>query len=222
MKPFAIVLLMTALLLPTPGHSARPQSSEQDSGAPNGDTLIEPGLKIGPLKLGDSEERVLELFPKKIEDQEWENKCGTTYNWVDTANRIRGGNLYVRFKKGTVFQIESATVRFHTAEGITPLDPPDKIAEKFKDLRAYTLLTAPSSALGNRPLAFWVDKKKGIAFAFAYYPSEHKRYLYKIIVFIPNKNFCPEEETPNSNKWQEISPYTLEPPSFLSAEPSSN
>jgi hypothetical protein len=82
-------------------------------------------------------------------------------------------------------------------------------------MRAYTLLTPPSPALGDRPLVFWVDKKRGIAFVFAYYPAEHKRYIYKIVVFESNKNFCPEEETTGSSKWQPISPYTLEPPPEL-------
>jgi hypothetical protein len=63
-----------------------------------------------------------------------------------------------------------------------------------------------------------VDKKKGIAFTLAFYPKEHKRYIYKIIVFVPGKDFCPEEETINSSKWQSIPPYSLEPPADLSPE----
>ena len=39
-----------------------------------------------------------------------------------------------------------------------------------KGLRAFVLLTAPVPALGDRPLVFWVDKKRGLAFAFAYDP----------------------------------------------------
>ena len=98
-------------------------------------------------------------------------------------------------KKGKIFQIESATTRFHTGDGITTFDHAEKVATAYKDLRAFTLLTPPDPALGDRPLVFWIDKKKGVAFVFAYYPQEHKRYLYKIIVFEPNKTFCPEEET---------------------------
>jgi hypothetical protein len=178
-------------------------------------TLIEPGLGVGPLKLGDTRARVLELFPKKFEDQEWGDNCGATLNWVDVDNKIRGGSLFIRMKEEKVFQIDSATTRFQTAEGIAPLDPPEKVAHAYKDLHAYTLLTPPAAALGDRPLVFWVDKKKGIAFAFAYYPAKQKRYLYKIIVFVPNKTFCPEGEKTNSTKWQQIDSYSLEPPSEL-------
>jgi hypothetical protein len=192
-----------------------PTSQESDAHSLSGDVTIEPGLSIGPLKLGDTRERALELFPKKSEDLEWQNSCGTTLDWVDAENRTGHGDLFIRLKKGKIFQIESSTTRFHTPEGITTFDHGDKVAEAYRDMRAYTLLTPPSPALGDRPLVFWIDKKKGIAFVFAYYPAEHKRYLYKIIVFEPNKNFCPEEETMSSPKWQPINPYALEPPAEL-------
>ena len=181
-------------------------------------TMIEPGVRVGPLKLGDSRDRALELFPKKDEDQEWEDSCGTTLDWVDTANPMGRGDVYIRLKKGKIFQIESTTTRFHTAEDITTFDAPDKVASAYKDMRAYALLTPPTAALGDRPLVFWVDRKKGITFVFAYDPSHRKRYVYKIVIFEPNKEFCPEQEKTNSNKWQSIRPYAVEPPMELSPE----
>jgi hypothetical protein len=210
-------ILPTILLLALTPRTATPAIIMQQSEASSvfSQLIIEPGARVGPLKLGDSHERVLELFPKKAEDQEWQDACGTTVDWVDAENKTGHGDLFIRLKKGKVFQIESATTRFHTAEGITTFDHADKVANAFKDLRAFTLLTPPVPALGDRPLVFWVDKKNGIAFAFAYYPAEHKRYIYKIIVFEPNKTFCPEEETTSSPKWQPLSPYALEPPPEL-------
>jgi hypothetical protein len=74
------------------------------------------------------------------------------------------------------------------------------------------LISSPISALGDRPLVFWVDNKKGIAFAFAYSRAEQKRYLYKILVFRPGTNLCPEEEATDSPNWRELAPYSLEPP----------
>jgi len=230
MKTSTILIVPTILLLAAASASLRThamppaalasQDPAQSSSSPTFlQALIEPGVSVGPLKIGDSEARALELFPKKYEDQQWDDTCGTTFNWADTENNIRGGALLIRVKKGKVFQIESATTRFHTAEGITALDSPDKVAHDYKDLRAFTLLTPPAAALGDRPLVFWIDKKKGIAFSFAYYPSQHKRYIYKTIVFAPNKNFCPEQETTGSPKWQPIPAYSLEPPSALSPEP---
>jgi hypothetical protein len=206
----AILIVLTVLLPAAPSRGA--QSDSISIGDRN---LIEAGLRVGGLKLGDNRARVLELFPKKSEDQEWENKCGTMLDWVDASNPTGRGDVFVRLKKDKVFQIESATTTFHTAEGITTFDHPEKIASAYKDMKAYTLLTPPNSALGNRPLVFWMDKKRGIAFVFAYYPAEHKRYLYKTIVFEPNKNLCPEEETIGSPKWQAIPAYATEPPAEL-------
>jgi len=181
-------------------------------------TVIEPGLSVGPLKIGDSRDRALELFPRKDEDQQWDDPCGSTLDWVDTSNPVGRGDVFIRLKKGKTFQIESSTTRFQTAEGITTFDPPEKVASAYKDMRAWVLLGPPSPSLGSRPLVFWVDKKKGIAFSFAYDPSRHKRYVYKVIVFEPNKDLCPELEKPNSNNWQSIRPYAVEPPMELSPE----
>jgi len=215
MKPSLGILgsILIALTILLPVASSR--GAQSDSISIGDRNLIEPGLRVGSLKLGDNRARVLELFPKKAEDQEWENKCGTMLDWVDATNPTGRGDVFVRIKKDKVFQIESATTTFHTAEGITTFDHPEKIASAYKDMKAYTLLTPPNSALGNRPLVFWIDKKHGIAFVFAYYPAEHKRYLYKTIIFEPNKNLCPEEETIGSPKWQAIPAYATEPPAEL-------
>ena len=216
--PTFLLLALTSRATPPAIRGAQPvATTSQDSDARplSADVIIEPGSRVGPLKLGDTRERALELFPKKAEDQEWENSCGTTLDWVDAENPTGHGDLLIRLRKGKVFQIESTTTRFHTAEGITTFDHSEKIASAYKDLRAFTLLTPPAPALGDRPLVFWIDKKKGIAFTFAYYPKERKRYLYKITVFEPNKNFCPEEETTGSPKWQSIPAYALEPPPEL-------
>jgi hypothetical protein len=211
------------------GSNAMPQaappaqnSDPGDSSPIIADALIEPGLRVGPLKIGDTRERALELFPKKAEDQEWDDPCGTTLDWVDASNPAGRGDLSIRLKKERVFQIESSTTRFQTAEGITTFDSPEKIERAYKNMSAYVLLTNPQPSLGDRPLVFWVDRKKGIAFSLAYDPSRHKRYLYKIIVFAPRKEFCPEQEKTDSPKWQSIRPYAVEPPIELSPEMSGN
>jgi len=228
---FVTLILPTILLLEVsspatpPGFHSAPRvaaimSQEPDAGSLSTQTVIEPGARVGPLKLGDTRDRALELFPKKDVDQEWQNSCGTTLDWVDATNRTGRGDLLIRLnKKGKIFQIESSTTRFHTSEGITTFDHAENVANAYKDLRAYTLLSTPDPARGDRPLVFWIDKKKGIAFVFAYYPKERKRYVYKVIVFEPNKTFCPEEETTSSSKWQAIASYALEPPIDLAPNP---
>jgi hypothetical protein len=222
MKMSAGLILPILLLTSSRSPAARSLllAALQASSAPHfTNTLIDAGAGVGPLRLGDSRERALELFPKKAEDQEWEDPCGTTLDWVDTTNPMGRGDVFIRLKKGKIFQIESSTTRFATPEGITTFDSPEKVASSYKELRAGVLLTAPNPALGDRPLVFWFDKKKGIAFTLAYDPAHRKRYVYKITVFEPNRTFCPEQETLNSAKWQNIESYRVEPPGDLSPEP---
>ena len=223
MKMQLLPILLILLLISARSPAARPlhpRAGVQLSSAPRfTNTLIDAGAGVGPLRLGDSRERALQLFPKKAEDQEWEDPCGATLDWVDTTNPVGRGDVFIRLKKGKIFQIESSTTRFATPEGITTFDSPDKVATSYKELRAGVLLTAPNPSLGDRPLVFWFDKKRGIAFTLAYDPAHRKRYVYKITVFEPNKTFCPEQETLNSAKWQNIDSYRVEPPRELSPEP---
>jgi len=213
MKTTIILLLAIAFAFVAP--SAQAQITEEPHFT---NVLVDPGHSLGPLKLNDSPERAQELFPKKDIDQEWDDACGTTFEWTDSTNPNGHGHVLIRSKKDKIFQIESSSTRFSTPEGITTFDSPQKVAASYKELRAWALLTRPTPALGSRPLVFWIDKKKGIAFALAYDAQQHKRYVYKIIVFVPNKTFCPEQETDDSVKWQAIQPYSLEPPKELSPE----
>jgi len=213
MKTTIILLLATLFALVVPSTQA--QITEEPHFT---NVLIDPGHSLGPLKLNESPEHAQELFPKKDIDQEWDDACGSTFEWTDSTNPNGHGHVLIRAKKDKIFQIESSSSRFNTPEGITTFDSPQKVANAYKDLRAYALLIRPTPALGSRPLVFWLDKKKGIAFEFAYDAQQHKRYVYKIIVFVPNKTFCPEQETDDSLKWQAIDAYALEPPKELSPE----
>src|SRR5215469_5796859 len=134
-----IQILPILLLAFTANHSAlraQPVLTPQDS-SHYLVTLIDPGQAVGPLKLGDTRNHVLELFPKKSEDQEWTDDCGTTLDWVDTDNPMGRGDVFIRInKKGKVFQIESATTRFHTAEDITTFSNPEKIRNAYREMRA--------------------------------------------------------------------------------------
>jgi glycosyltransferase involved in cell wall biosynthesis len=215
MKP--LVSILAVLFALTSSHLPLQAQITEEPRFTN--TMIEPGHSMGPLKLGESRDRAQELFPKKDIDQEWDDACGSTIDWTDSSNPVGHGEVLIRLKKGKVFQIESSTTRFHTAEDITTFDPPEKVEQSYKDMRAWVLLTAPSPALGSRPPVFWIDKKKGIAFELAYDTPHRKRYVYKVIVFEPNKTFCPEQETVNSLKWQSIDAYRVEPPRELSPEP---
>ena len=175
--------------------------------------LIKPGIGIDDLKLGESRERALELFsPKRGIDQESSEPggCGSSLNWVDVKNRPVG-NVFLYFKDDRLFQIDSATTRFHTAEGIAVLTSPEAVRLHYKHLKAYILSEGFSEALGGRPLVYWMDSKAGIAFSFAYSKTTHSRYLYSITVFQPNADVCPFVEPLGDSDKRELPPYSLEP-----------
>jgi hypothetical protein len=154
---------------------------------------------------------VLNSFPFKPNvDQTWTDDCGDAYNWVESSPAE--GNVFIRFREGRVVQLESTSRRFHTVDDIRTYDPPEAVQSHYKGLRAYVLVGLSSSAFGGRPLIFWTDQARGIAFSFAYYPEEHRRYLYKIIVFKPNSALCPEGMPADPLRWKELPPYSLEPP----------
>ena len=175
--------------------------------------LIVPGQSVGRLKLGDTRGRVMELFPFKPNmDQEWHegNDCGTTINWLDLTKSRMMGNVFVHLKEDKVFQIDSGTRSFHTENGITILSSPQEVRNKYPVLRAYVLSDGFSEASGGRPLVYWVDGEKGIAFGFASGRSDHKRYLNWIIVFRPHAEVCPQYEPLGPSDKRELPPYSLE------------
>lgn len=169
------------------------------------DHLIVAGVKVGPVRLGEKKEQVMQEFPfKPGTDQQW-LACGTTYNWVDSSQ----GNVFMEFRDGIVTQVESETPRYRTPEGLTSYMSPEKVKHFYKGLEAYTLPIGTSVALGDQPVIFWVSKEKGIAFEFAYYPEKQKRYLYGIIIFKPQTSFCIDNVTLETTGVQKLLPYSL-------------
>ena len=197
----------TMFLWPDKRNEQKPETHERRDS-----TLITPGLSAGPLALGDSYERATELFPPKPNiDQEYAQPagCGRELNWVDLKNSPVG-NLFIRFKDGTVFQINVATTRYHTREGIAINSSPEEVRKHYEGLHAFILSNITSTEV--RPLVYWVDSKKGIAFAFAPYRRKNGRYLSEIVVFKPNSEICPLDDSPDSPDKRELAPYSLEPP----------
>jgi hypothetical protein len=145
-------------------------------------------------------------------DQEWREgaDCGTTINWLDMNNHEMAGNIFVRLKESKVFQIDSGTTSFHTTKHITMKSSPQEIRKQYPGLRAYIIGMGFSEATGNRPLVYWVDSEKGIAFTFAYSRRDNKRYLALIIVFKPHAEICPQWPDIEHSEKRELAPYSLE------------
>jgi len=180
----------------------------------DGDTLVEPGIGIKLLKLGDSREDVLTRFPKKpnIDSEINLPNCGTEYMWHD-LNSSQPGEITVRFKDNRVFQIEIAADRFHTAGGVKINDEPAFVRSRYEmRLNAYLLLGPTPVVQGNRPLVFWTDRRSGIAFELAFSPTWMRRYVEALIVYKSGSDFCPNGVLPTSETWRELAPYSVEAP----------
>jgi hypothetical protein len=168
---------------------------------------------VGPLKIGDSRQRTLELFPFKHNvDQEYDQPepCGTEMNWVDLRDPKHVGNVFIHFREGAVFQIDTADPSFRTPDGIGFLSSPEQVRRRHRNLEAWVLSgNTGGEALGERPLVYWIDRNAGIAFSFAYSQSERKRYLYEIIVFKPGAEICPHDDSTNSPDKKKLTPFAL-------------
>jgi hypothetical protein len=175
--------------------------------------MIEPGIGVGSLKLGDSQSHALELFPRKahVDQESLAPGCGIAYLWVDLQDPNRG-TVTIRFSQGLVVQIDSASSLYRTDKGITSLSSPGDVKRSYEGLKAYALMNNFSEALGGRPMIFWVDEKKGVAFGFASERRNHKRYVYEIDIFKSGSNFCPQGSIAASPDWRELAPYSIELP----------
>jgi len=176
-------------------------------------SLIVPGMRVGPLFLGESPEKFTRLFPSKLPVEEStpvDSSCGTRIDFRDSGNP-RGGNLVAWVRDGKVFQLDAATDRYHTPDGITVLSSPSAVRHHYRGLRSYVLSQVTYEAIGMRPLAYWVNEDMGIAFAFAYSRSAQRRYVYKVIVFNPGSEICVADTPRPVLTRRELAPYSLEP-----------
>lgn len=196
----------TVLLVILASAYAKPDNPRRNERVVFSDRLIVPGSRIGSLKLGERREQALEAFPFKPRIDQQYASCGATYAWADSTQ----GNLFIEFQAGMVHQIGSATPRYRTQEGLTSYSSPEKVRHFYRKLEAYVFPLPSSVALGGRPLVFWVDRTKGIAFAFAYDSDTAERYLYEIIVFMPNTDFCVDNVKLDAPGVQKLSPYSLQ------------
>jgi hypothetical protein len=198
---------------PTPSASARDPASTDA-------TLIIPGQSVGLLRLGDTRERTFELFPKKAnydEEYTYGEPCPRTeIHWLDIdpgkENETVSNGVFVYLKQGRVVQIESATPRYRTSEGITEDSSPEDVRRSYPELQAYALTGSGAEVVGGRDLIYWVEGPKGIAFELYYDHKTNKRRVRKIIVFEPARDFRPEGCVSPPQELRQLKPFTLEPP----------
>jgi hypothetical protein len=172
------------------------------------------GKSVGPIRLGDNNERVVEAlaeFPKIVQQVQYPF-CGKMkmVEWFDKALVQAGLFIYLRNDK--VFQIESETTRFRTADGVTEQSFPEDVKRQYPDLEAYELLKSANELTGGKNLIYWVDRNKGIAFSFYYNTRRQRRLVARVIVFEPDTDFEPHGCVTKPQSLKVLRPYSLEPP----------
>lgn len=181
--------------------------------------LIKPGVSVGALRLGDTRERALEMFPKKPNYDEEYNYDGrftpcvyTEIHWLDFDHLDRWG-IFIYLKEGRIYQIKADTPRYATVEGITSDSSPEDVRSHYPKLQAYVLLHSGAKVNGGRDLIYWVDRQQGITFEFYYDGRVDARRVASINIFEPGTEFLPNGCISPPREWHRLEPFALEPPS---------
>jgi len=171
---------------------------------------IVPGKSVGALRISDTYDRVIEIVGRKKEDEEYHYTDPCMYTEIHSLDLEKHANgLFIYLKEGRVFQIESATPRYATVEGITADSSVDFLRSKYSRLQSYVLLGSGGKLVGGRDLIYLVDKSKGIAFELYYNRKLGKRLVSKVSVFEPNTEYLPEGCIARPRSLRKISPQDI-------------
>jgi len=208
---YPTTLLVTLLLFSTSGRITRSAPAASHVSKPN--AIILAGKSVGLLELGDTRERVLELFPKrKNQDFEWDYPyCGQIkeIHWPDFE--LQSSGVFVYLRDGYVFQIEAQTPRFQTPEGITVDSQASLVRRHYHLAEAHVLKSSGGKEVGGRDLIYWVNREKGIAFEFRYHRQRKRRVVGSVIVFRTGTEFFPQGCIVVPQEWHKLPAYALEP-----------
>lgn len=207
------VMVASALPIWHKPHSLPPaQTDPKLAGTPVA-SLIVPGRSVGPVRLGDSRDVVLRHFPLKADmDSEYEwTKLRTEIRWLDVKDSRVKGFISFSIRDGRVFQIQVATNRFETGEGIAVSSSPEEVKRRYGKLKAFALMNSGGKEIGGRDLIYWVSESRGVAFEFAFFADAHTRLVSKIIIFEPGTLFLPGGSVLPPRKWIELRPFSLTP-----------
>jgi len=185
-------------------------AAEVDQQTESDPALIKPGRSVGAIQLGDTREKLIKMLGGKLEEYSHDTPCKyTEMHWYD-LNADRNG-IFTYLRDDRVFQIESDTPRYRTAEGITSDALPESVRSKHRNLETYVLLGSGSKVNGGRDLVYWIDGQNGIAFEFYYNSKARKRRVSKIIVFEPHSDFQPEGCLSPPQQLRKLPSFALEP-----------
>ncbi|HEV2521800.1 MAG TPA: hypothetical protein VGT24_05405 [Candidatus Acidoferrales bacterium] len=165
------------------------------------------------MRLGATQEDVERVSPlrvtKEYSDSSPDCKPRTEMSWAELEG---DGYISAFLRDGAVFQIESATRRYSTSEGVTVNTSPsrlEKLKKQFGWLEAYVLDPSGGQEFDLHDFNYWVSRERGIAFELAYSPKSHRRFVRKVIVFAPGTEFFPEGCIAPTQRWFAAPAYTF-------------
>jgi len=194
------------------------EKSPQQISLPNNPKLTVAGKNAGLIKLGDTRERMLELFPKKPNvdfEYNYDKNCCeceySDYHWLPPDYKTNG--LFFYLKQERIYQISVQSDLFPTVEGIKQESTPQEVRRNYPNAnKAFVYLNSGGKENGGRNLVYWVANDSGIAFEFYYHPKKRRRFVNAVIVFEPKSEFQPDGCTASETReFAEIEPFTVEP-----------
>lgn len=200
------------------GHVEFRQADEGPS-----DVSIVPGERVGPLRLGDSMERAVELFGT---ERQITNFSGSRFGecefqeakWVSRGEG--GGGVSVYATSSGIYQIWVNDLSSITRTGIRRGSPAVKIRVRHAQLEAFVLRNSDPGFKGGkrkdalrRDLVYWVSRQDGIAFELGFNHETLSRDVRNIIVFAPGSDFVPMgcERLLAPQGWERMPEVTEEP-----------
>lgn len=160
-------------------------------------TFIVAGKSVGRVNVGDTVNRVFQLYPK-LKRTNYTPVKGCDFSSLELPD-----SLMLAIKDERVVQV--------TVKNNYPKLPPETtekiqlgsssalVKKSYPNAdKAFTKLSETYSSTGYEPLIYWVDKKMGIAFEFYTDPSRG-RLVNAIHIFAPGERFlfndgCDENE----------------------------
>lgn len=182
---------------------------------PDGTELIIAGRSVGPLQLGDTHERALELLGKPIEEYTYDENSFTRCRYTELHWRGEDSEyheIFAYLKEGRIYQIEIFTHRYATADGIKSGATPQQVIQHYPSLQAYQLVGSGGQSDGGQDIIYWVDRNAGIAFGLYYSPQIRNRQVESISIFSPDTDFLPEGCISQPQEWRKLQPFTLDIP----------
>src|SRR5205085_2448908 len=98
---------------PAQAPEAEQRNGSLSTAEGNVTTSIQPGQNVGPLRLGDSREKALQIFGKPVDDYSYGTSNGSCrdaeMHWPDVEMDSDG--LFVYLRKGRIISMAAATPR---------------------------------------------------------------------------------------------------------------